>query len=148
MSSHCLSRPTQRSAVHIVWLERWNANKATSKMVSITTRAVSPWSYARVRGCCRETTLARLRMGQTSLTHGFLMFRGVEPYYDDCLVPLTVRHLLVECSSLRELGEQYLAQCWGRDGGFSLSLTLGEEALSPGNEMLKFLQESGFLHLL
>ena len=66
----------------------------------------------------------------------------------DCLVPLTVLYLLVECPSLRELREQYLAQCQGRDGSFSLSLALGEEALFLGHELLKFLQESGFLHLL
>ena len=64
------------------------------------------------------------------------------------LVPLSVRHLLVECPSLRELREQYLAQCRGRDGSFFLSLVLGEKALSPGHEVLKFLEESGFLHLL
>ena len=70
------------------------------------------------------------------------MSRGVEPYCDACFVLLTVWHLLVECPSLRELREQYLAQCWGRDGSFSLSLAMGEEALSPGHEVLKFLQEA------
>ena len=116
-------------------------------MGAITARVVSPWSYAHIRGHCRETALAQLRTGHTRLTHGFLMSRGVEPYCDDCLVPLTVRHL-VECPSLRELREQYLAQCRGRDASFSLSLSLGEEALFPGHEVLKFLQESGFFQLL
>ena len=92
-----------RSAVNVVWQERWNANRATSKMGAITARAVSLWSYAHVRGRCREITLACLWTGHTHLTHGFLMSREVEPYCDDCLVPLTVRHLLVECPSLREL---------------------------------------------
>lgn len=88
--------PTIRSAVNIVRQERWNANRATSKMGAITARTVSPWSYAHVRGHCRETVLARLRTGHTRLTHGFLMSRGVVPYCDNCLVPLTVRHLLIE----------------------------------------------------
>ena len=34
--------PTIRSAVHVVWQERWNANRATSKMDAIIVRAVSP----------------------------------------------------------------------------------------------------------
>ena len=114
---------TIRATVHVIWQERWNANIATFKMGAITARAVSPWSYVHVRGRCRETALARLRTGHTRLTYGFLMSRGVEPYCDDCLVPLTVQHLLVECPSLRELREQYLAQCRGRDGSFSLSLS-------------------------
>lgn len=33
--------------------------------------------------------------------HAFLMSGGRQPYSDDCLVPLTVRHLLVECLSLK-----------------------------------------------
>ena len=92
--------------------------------------------------------LARLQTSRTSLTHGFFIARGGEPYCDDCLVPLTARHLLVDCLNLRELREQYLAQCRGRNGSFSLSLARGEEVLSPGHEALKFLQDSGFLHLL
>ena len=119
--------PTIRGALHVVWQERRNA----SMMGAITARAVSPWSYAHVRGRCRETVLARLRTGHTLLIHGFLVSRGVEPYCDDCLVPLTVRHLLVECPSLKELREQYLAQCRGRDGSFSLSGAGGGGAL-PG----------------
>ena len=52
---------TIQFAVHIVWQEKWNANRATTRMGVITTRAVSSWSYAFVRGHCRETALARLR---------------------------------------------------------------------------------------
>ncbi|MPC59447.1 hypothetical protein E2C01_053466 [Portunus trituberculatus] len=33
----------------------------------------------------------------------YLLTRDPQPYCDDCLVPLTVRHLLVECPSLIEL---------------------------------------------
>ena len=43
--------------------------------------------------------LTRLRIGHSHLTHGFLMEQGPPPYCDDCIVPLTVRHLLVECPS-------------------------------------------------
>ncbi|MPC90051.1 hypothetical protein E2C01_085018 [Portunus trituberculatus] len=34
--------------------------------------------------------------------------RDPQPYFDDCLVPLTVRHLLVECPSLIVLRHRYL----------------------------------------
>ncbi|MPC61820.1 hypothetical protein E2C01_055897 [Portunus trituberculatus] len=37
-----------------------------------------------------------------------------QPYSDDCLVPLTVRHLLVECRSLIDLRHRYLSRCRGR----------------------------------
>ncbi|MPC60001.1 hypothetical protein E2C01_054036 [Portunus trituberculatus] len=47
----------------------------------------------------------------------YLLTRDPQPYCDDCFVPLTVRHLLVECSSLIELRHRYLYRCRGRDSG-------------------------------
>ncbi len=100
------------------------------------------------QGCVRrrshETALTRLRTGHTRLTHGYLMSRGVQPYCDDCLVPLTVRHLLVECPSLGDLRERYLSNCRGVDGTFRLSLMLGEMCHSPGHEVIVFMEKAGF----
>ena len=45
------------------------------------------------------TKLARLQIGHTPLTHSFLITRDPLPYCDDCLVPLTIKHLLTECPS-------------------------------------------------
>ncbi|MPC70995.1 hypothetical protein E2C01_065262 [Portunus trituberculatus] len=39
------------------------------------------------------------------------------PYCDDCLVPLTVRHLLVECPSLTDFRHRYLYRFCSRDSG-------------------------------
>ena len=50
-----------------------------------------------------ERTLCRLRIGHCSLTHGFLMSGDNPPYCNDCIVPLTVRHLLVECPSYGDI---------------------------------------------
>lgn len=76
------------------------------------------------------------------------MSRGVQPYCDDCLVPLTVRHLLVECPSLGDLRERYLPRCRDGDGSFSLSLVLGKKALTPGHDVYGFLKEADVLNLL
>ncbi|MPC64829.1 hypothetical protein E2C01_058950 [Portunus trituberculatus] len=38
----------------------------------------------------------------------YLLTRDPQPYCDDCLVPLTVRHLVVECPSLTDLRHRYL----------------------------------------
>lgn len=43
--------------------------------------------------------LSRLKIGHTRLTHEHLISGNPQPYCDDCLVPLTVRHFLVECPS-------------------------------------------------
>ncbi|MPD06471.1 hypothetical protein E2C01_102285 [Portunus trituberculatus] len=44
----------------------------------------------------------------------YLLTRDPQPYCDDCLVPLTVRHLVVECPSLTDLRHRYLYRCRGR----------------------------------
>ncbi|MPC91781.1 hypothetical protein E2C01_086839 [Portunus trituberculatus] len=53
--------------------------------------------------------------------HPLLLFRlemfsrgDRQPYCEDCLVPLTVRHLLIECPSLMDLRNRYLYRCRGR----------------------------------
>ena len=140
--------PLIRLAVLTCWQERWEVHGPATKMGEVTRTVVRPWTYAHVRGRRAETALARLRTGHTRLTHGYLMSGGVQPYCDDCLVPLSVRHLLVECPSLGELRARYLSRCRGADGFFHLSLVLGELCLSAGHEVLRFLEEAGLLRHL
>ena len=61
--------------------------------------------WVRSRG---QTALARLRIGHTRLTHSYLMSGEYQPYCDDCLMPLIIRHLLVDCPSLLELRQRFL----------------------------------------
>ncbi|MPC45396.1 hypothetical protein E2C01_039094 [Portunus trituberculatus] len=83
-----------------------------------------------------------MRIGHTYLTQRYLLTRDPQPYCDNCLVPLTVRHLLVECPSLIELRHRYLYRCRGRDSGvFYLSKVLGPASLAPGYDFLRFLGE-------
>ncbi len=84
------------------WQDRWEDVVATTKMDEITFVTFHPWFVQERRS---ETALARLRMGHTRLTHGYLMSRETQPFCEACLIPLTVRHFLVECSSLVELRE-------------------------------------------
>ncbi|MPC32571.1 hypothetical protein E2C01_025886 [Portunus trituberculatus] len=72
-------------------------------MGEITTSTIPQWTYSHVRDRRTHTLLARLRIGHTYLTQRYLLIRDPQPYCDDCLVPLTVRHLLVECPSLTTL---------------------------------------------
>ena len=90
-----------------------------------------PWDYSNIRERRLQTALARLRIGHTRLTHSYLMSGEFQPYCDDCLVPLTVRHLLVGCPSLVELRQRFLYRCRGVDSGFSLSRVLGPTCSSP-----------------
>ncbi|MPC21756.1 hypothetical protein E2C01_014751 [Portunus trituberculatus] len=74
------------------------------------------------------------------------MTRDPQPYCDDCLVPLTVRHLLVECPSLIELRHCYLYRCRGRDSCvYYSSKVLGPECLAQDHDIFRCLGEAGLL---
>ncbi|MPC51921.1 hypothetical protein E2C01_045778 [Portunus trituberculatus] len=102
-----------------------------------------------IRDRCTQTVLARLRIGHTYLTQRYLLTRDHQSYCDDCLVPLTVRHLLVEYPSLIDLRHRYLYRCRSRDSGvYYLSEVLGPACLSPGHDVFKYLDEAGLLPYL
>ncbi|MPC35968.1 hypothetical protein E2C01_029408 [Portunus trituberculatus] len=63
-------------------------------MGEITTSTISQWTYTHVRDRRLQTLLAQLRIGHTYLTQRYLLTRDHQPYCDDCLVPLTVRHMM------------------------------------------------------
>ena len=131
-----------------IWQERWEAHGAISKMGEVMRTVSHPWDYSNIRERRWQTALAHLRIGHIRLTRSYLMSSEYQPYCDDCLVPLTVRHLLVECLSLVELRQRFLYQCHGADGGFSLSRMLGPACSSPGHEVVYFLEEASLLSLL
>ena len=90
--------------------------------------------------------LCRLRVGHTRLTHGFLMSGDHQPFCDDCLVPLSVKHLLIECPSSNELRNRHLSECRGEDGSYVLSKVLGEHVGSNDNAVFKYIEDAGYLH--
>ncbi|MPC75731.1 hypothetical protein E2C01_070125 [Portunus trituberculatus] len=115
-------------------------------MGEITTSVLPDWTYTHIRDRRKQIVLALLRIGHTYLTQKYLLTRDPQPYCDDCLVPLTVRHLLVECLSLIELRHRYLYRCRGRDSGvFYLSKVLGPASLAPGHDVFRFQGEAGLL---
>ena len=141
--------PTIRLAIEASWQHRWDVSVATSKMGEITKSVHLSWQYTHIRNRSSQTLLTRLRIGHSRLSHGYLMSRDFQAYCDDCLVPLTVRHLLVECPSLLDLRHRYLYRCRGRSNGvYSLARMLGPACLAPGYDVVGFLQEAGFLSRL
>ncbi|MPC86872.1 hypothetical protein E2C01_081709 [Portunus trituberculatus] len=81
--------------------------------------------------------------------HTYLTQRDPQPYCDDCLMPLKVRHLLVECPSLIELRHRYLYRCCGRDSCVHyISKIFGPECMAQGHDVFRFLGEAGLLQKL
>nr|XP_053636901.1 uncharacterized protein LOC128691938 isoform X1 [Cherax quadricarinatus] len=80
--------------LHIRWQRRWSTMLG-NKLQSIKP-SIGYWpSYHQCRGW--ETTLSRLPIGQTRLTHGYLMERRPAPLCENCQAPLSVSHILLDC---------------------------------------------------
>jgi len=52
--------------------------------------------------------LNRLQIGHSRLTHSYLLCGDAPPTCQSCGIPLTVKHILVECTNLRDISEKYL----------------------------------------
>ena len=114
-------------------------------MREITT-SVNPWKYDAMPRKW-EVAICRLRIGHSRLTHGHLMNNEYQPFCEDCLVPLTIKHLVVECPSHMELRERHFLDKKERDGTFNLAKTLGEEQCDYAS-IIEFLKDTNFLDKL
>jgi ribonuclease HI len=92
--------PLIRSTVWDRWELEWqNTNGNKLRMLKDT---VKPWDSSNHHMRRYSRTLCRLRIGHTMFSHGHLMEQRPPAYCQDCLVPLTVVHVMAECPSLRE----------------------------------------------
>ena len=55
----------------------------------------------------QETKMSRLRIGHTWLTHCYLLKNEDQPFCYACDSPLTVKHILIECSDFLHTREKY-----------------------------------------
>ena len=68
------------------------------------------------------------------------------PYCSDCIVPLTVRHVVLECPSLNELRTRCFSSCRNMSGDFILEDILGNN-FSESN-LFSLLEEANILNKL
>ena len=54
-----------------------------------------------------ERLIHRLRIGHTHLTHSFVLKREQPPQCTHCQVPLTVQHILIDCTHFNSQRVQY-----------------------------------------
>nr|CAD7413476.1 unnamed protein product [Timema poppensis] len=78
------------------WHEQWVSTPAQNKLRSIRD-GVSRWPSFRRKSRREEVFVTRIRVGHTSLTHGFLLRKDPPSVCEFCDAPLSVYHILVEC---------------------------------------------------
>ena len=88
--------PIIRAAIKQLWESEWSQIEY-NKLRQIK-HSVDTWKTS-ISDRKNSIITARLRIGHTRLTHQYLLEGRGQPYCEDCLVPLTVKHFLAECPS-------------------------------------------------
>ena len=98
--------PTVRKQIMDRWQVQWT-NTQHNKLRNVKD-TIGVWRSTSNKNRKWEVALTRLCIGHTRATHGYLMERGHHPFCEDCLVPLTVNHVLIECPSFIVERNRYL----------------------------------------
>ena len=133
-----------RREAYSKWKEKWRATSSTNKLREITDK-VTPLPNSICSNRYWERALARLRIGHSRLTHGYLMAREEQPECDRCTLGamLTIRHLLVECPALQNLRIQHFHR-----SRVTMRQLLNNGDTSHGGALFRFVQASDILSCL
>lgn len=84
-----------KKELHTVWQNEWiavNNNKLREKKHSC-----HPWTDVEDLSRKNSTTLFRLRIGHTLLTHAYILNKEQAPICEICQITITVKHILLHC---------------------------------------------------
>lgn len=84
-----------KNLVHNMWQASWD-NEVGNKLKTIKPQ-IQFWESSERENRREEVLLARLRIGHTHYTHGFLMAHDEPPLCPHCQAHVTVAHVLIDC---------------------------------------------------
>ncbi|CAF3646749.1 unnamed protein product [Rotaria socialis] len=125
------------------WQDTWE--KKENNKLRIIKKDVRPWHNPNLPSRRQEIALARLRMGHTRLTHGYLMESGAPPYCMSCIVPMTVEHFLVECPDYSDERKLCFGKIMTTSSPLTISRVLGENDIFDHSLIMQFLNLTGLL---
>ncbi|MEO1419310.1 MAG: ribonuclease H family protein, partial [Bacteroidota bacterium] len=105
---HTDMRKPIREAINKAWLNEWlNLDREGAKLREIK-HSTSKWDSSYYKNRRMETTISRLRIGHTNLTHSYLMQgQANPPVCDRCNQPITVKRILLECRKFTTIQNKY-----------------------------------------
>ena len=121
--------PVIKGKMRETWTEEWH--RVQNNKLRLIKTSTEPWQQLDNRK--DSIILTRLRIGHTKLTHQYLMEKNHIPYCEDCIVPLTVKHVLAECPSYLTERLQFFPEVENLDPDATLTLMLAEQPNSPYN---------------
>ena len=93
--------PIIKTRIREKWTDEWRAVQG-NKLRMLTDTPEIANSYT-PDNRLHSIILTRLKIGHTKITHQYLMESSQQPYCEDCIVPLTVKHLMAECPSFGDI---------------------------------------------
>ena len=131
-----------RHAFHHRLLERWQLEwdqTVDNKLQAIKPR-LGVWSTSSCPSRLEERAFARLRIGHSHLTHGYLLSGRNPPNIEHCGERLSIQHILVDCV-------HYAPERMRFDLPADMSLLLGDDRQIL-DRVLLFLRHLNVLHAL
>ena len=125
------------------WLREWlNVNANKLRKLKDT---VEMWPSSSDENRKYSIIITRLRIGHTKATHQYLMEGGVQPYCGDCIVPLTVKHVLAECPTYSDTRRRLYPETEHQTTDQAIRTILSEQNNQNfnTNQLMTFIREIG-----
>ena len=129
------------------WQACWAEDTRGAKLRTVKP-VVGRWSSSCQKNRLLEVVLARLRLGHTNLTHGFLMSRTDPPSCPFCSTscPLSVVHIFVGCDAIPALRRKFFPDVLNLPIQHRLAHILSESTHFDSSRIFAFLSELNILY--
>lgn len=99
-------KPRVNNLVFSKWQNQWD-EEPNNKLYQIKPKVRQIYSQSTRHSRREEIVLARIRIGHTYITHNFLLKGEQIPVCSTCAVPLTVKHILIDCADFAISRKKY-----------------------------------------
>lgn len=131
-------KPALRKTLKSHWQHLWDSQ--TQNKLHMVKPDLGNWPQtSKTRRT--EVTLCRLRIGHTYSTHAHLLSGGESPSCDRCGEPLTVLHILLQCTQLEPYRRKHFPLLYKQQIPLHPAMFLGKEPFIKHASLLEFLKD-------